>query len=119
VIDPAGRHFVGVEEERCDRKPGSVGARALLTSSGGRIHAGHVPDREAPAAEDASPYVGPPHLEELHTRPIHHEKVAIAVSATLVALLTLDGPHQGHGDRVNVAVGPEVVLGRGEGAQRC
>ena len=51
VVDPARRDLVGVEQQRRDREPGGVGARALLAAAARRVDARHVPDRQAAAAE--------------------------------------------------------------------
>jgi hypothetical protein len=118
VVDPAGRHLVGVEEEGRDREAGGVGARALLAPAARRVDPRHVPDGQAAPPEDLAADVGPPHLEELHPRPVDDDEVAVAVAPALVAVFPLEGAAGRDGHGVEVAVRAEVVLGRGEGAQR-
>ena len=62
-----------------------------------------------PPRNDVAADVGPPHLEELHPRPVHDEEVAVAVAAALVAFLALEGAPGRHRNGVRVAVGTEVV----------
>ena len=110
MVDRARGHLVGGEEQRRDGIAGGVGARALLAAPARRVDASHVPDGEAAAAKAASLDVGAPHLEELLARAVDDDQVAVAVAAALVAGLAFERAPGRDGNRVEVAIGEEVVL---------
>jgi hypothetical protein len=86
VVDASRGEFVGIEEQRCDRKAGRVGAGAPFSSSGRRIDPVEIPHSEEGRIKSAIYKSGLKCLIEFPVTAVCHYEMAIAFFK--VALIT-------------------------------
>jgi hypothetical protein len=117
VIDVPGGDLVGREQQRRDREPGGIGARALLAAQATAVLRARVPSGEAAALEGARD-VRAPHLEQPPRGLVEHQEMAVPIASTRVAVLAFDVATRRHRQVDVIAIGRVEVRGRRERTHR-